>query len=248
LRKKCCQSPGGCFFKDQIKAPLKSKSLPTKPLCITEDGTLYHVINTIIQKKECYIETTNSHDKDDQDTRDRKASAWQIMCEEYNWLGESLDQLSPLGRRALVEYSISLDICKQYNKLSSGEFQECFIYLNAQYRNVHNAQKASGKHAHKGTYIGGKVYILYFDECLKEMGDKALYCCAYPELEDGVCHFSGEPFKPTVKSCHSSGGYSTVSDHSLSPIPDGTIFWSKKYSAVEATEEVVGAIAERLYG
>lgn len=64
------------------------------------------------------------------------------------------------------------------------------IYLNAQYCIVCNAQKASGNHAHFGTYIGGTVYI-FFDECLKETGDKALYCCGYPELNNGVHHSSG---------------------------------------------------------
>ena len=231
-------------FKDLIKAPLKSKSPTTKPSCITEDGTLFRIINTIIRNKECYIETKNAHDKEDQDSRDPKSSAWQIMCEDYNSSNESLDQLSPIGQRAMVGYSISSDICKQHDKLTYGEFQECVLYLNAQYRIVRNAEKASGNHAHIGTYIGGKIYILYFDECLKETGDKALYCCAYPELDGSIRRSSGEAFKPKLKSRRSSGG---ASDRSYSPIPDGTNFRSKKLSAMDATEEAAGAIAERQY-
>ena len=63
-------------FKESIKAPLKSKSLATKPSCITEDGTLCHIINTIIRNKECYINTKNAHNREDQDYRNPKSSAW----------------------------------------------------------------------------------------------------------------------------------------------------------------------------
>ena len=57
-------------------------------------------------------------------------------------------------------------------------------------------------------YICGKIYILYFDECLKEKGDKALCSCAYPELDGAIHHSSGEAFKPKLKSHQSSGGAS----------------------------------------
>jgi hypothetical protein len=56
---------------------MKKKSITTKPLYITQAGTLYHIINTIIQKKECYMENTNSHDKEDQDTSNMKRQAIQ---------------------------------------------------------------------------------------------------------------------------------------------------------------------------
>jgi hypothetical protein len=74
-------------------------------------------------------------------------------------------------------------------------------------------------------YIGGKIYILYFDECLKETGNKALYGCAYPELDGAICPSSSEAFKPKLKSHCSSCG---ASDRSYSPIPEGTDFRSKK--------------------
>ncbi len=147
-------------FKEQLKAPLKSKSPATKPLCITEDGTLFCVINTIIGNKECYIKTKNSHNREDQDLRDPKSIAWQMMCKDYNLSNECLDQLSPFGQRAMVGYSISSNIYKQFDELSFGEFQECVMYLNAQYRIVCNAEKASGNHTHIDMYIGGKKFIL----------------------------------------------------------------------------------------
>ena len=46
-------------FKESFKAPLKSKSPATKPSCITEDGTLFCIISTIIQNKECYMNVTS---------------------------------------------------------------------------------------------------------------------------------------------------------------------------------------------
>ena len=56
---------------------MKKKAHMTKPTRITQDGTLYHIINTIIQKKECYMGNANSHDKEDQDTSNMKRQAIQ---------------------------------------------------------------------------------------------------------------------------------------------------------------------------
>ncbi len=53
-----------------------------------------------------------------------------------------------------------------------------------------------------------EIFILYFDECLKETGDKALYSCAYTELDATVRCFSAEPFKPKLQAHRSSGGAS----------------------------------------
>jgi hypothetical protein len=104
--------------------------------------------------------------------------------------------------------------------------------LNAQYCIVRNAEKASGNHAHIGTYIGGKIYILYFDECLKETGDKALHSCAYTVLDGAIHRSSGEAFKPKLKSRQCSRG---ASDQSYRTIPDGKTFHINKISAIDAT-------------
>jgi hypothetical protein len=60
---------------------MKKKSLTTKPSYITQAGTLYHIINSIIQKKECYMENRNSHDKEDQDTSNMKSLIQAIQTE-----------------------------------------------------------------------------------------------------------------------------------------------------------------------
>ena len=81
-------------------------------------------------------------------------------------------------------------------------------------------------------YIGGKIYILYFDECLQETGDKALYSCAHPVLDGAICYSSGEAFKAKLQSRQSSRG---ASDQSYSPIPDGKTFHINKIAAIDAT-------------
>ena len=168
-----------------------------------------------------------------------------MMCEVYNSSDVALDALSPLGRLTLVGYSVPPDICKHYDKLTCGEFQECVAYLNSQYCTVRNAKNVSGNHAHLGTNIGGRVYLLYFDECMKETRDKALSHSAYPELNDEICRTSSEVFKPMSKSCRisASSGLSLASERSYSPVPDGTNLRFKKHSAFEATEEAAAAIA-----
>ena len=88
----------------------KKKSASTKPKCLTRDGTLYRVINTISECKDSFIETKNAHDKDDLDSRMAKAVPWQTMTSHYNSDRDTLKSLSPMGQEVMVGQSIPSDI------------------------------------------------------------------------------------------------------------------------------------------
>ncbi len=64
-------------------------------MCITKDGTLFQVLNTIIQKKELFIETKGSHDWEDQNSQTPKPAAWQLMCDYYNSKDVAAEDLFP---------------------------------------------------------------------------------------------------------------------------------------------------------
>ena len=58
-----------------------SKKIPaaTRPPNLKSDGTMYRVINTIMVLMQCYISTKQSNDKEDQDSRNPKATDWETM-------------------------------------------------------------------------------------------------------------------------------------------------------------------------
>jgi hypothetical protein len=230
-------------LKDQIKGPMKEKTAAAvKPSCITKEGTLFRVANIIIQKKEWFIETKGSHDWEDQDSRRPKPAAWQLMCEFYNSNDVAAEELSPHAKNKLIGFSIEDDVCKDYDKLNHSEFEACVIYLNHHYRIARNKNAASGYHGSFGGCVGGKVYLLYYHECLAETGDKALSSCAYPTLQDGIRRTSVESYKPRSQRNQS---LSSASECTLSPLPNSDNFRARKYSAVDATKEAARAIAER---
>jgi hypothetical protein len=231
-------------FKDKIKTTLRStsKSKRTKPNCVTMDGTLYRAINVIILKKELYVQTKDSHDQEDQDTRNPKPVAWQTLHECYESDLDALKVLSPAARNALVGFSVLPDICNTWDDLDYEEFEQVVTYLGAVYRECRNKKNVSGEHDQFGAYVGGRHYLLYFHECLVETGDKALQDCAYAELGDGVKRCSTDPPKRKIKR-----GSSNATERSLTPPPNSTNFRSRKNAAMEATEEAAAAMAERQY-
>jgi hypothetical protein len=192
------------------------------------------IANTIIQKKEWFIETKGSHDREDQDSRRPKPAAWQLMCEFYNSKDVAAEELSLNAKTNLIGFSIDDDVCKDYDKLNHSEFEMCVIYLNHHYRIACNKNAASGYHESFGGCVGGKVYLLYYHECLTKTGDKALSSCAYPTLQDGIRGTSVESYKPRSQQNQS---LSSASECTLSPVPNSVNFCATKYSAVDATKE-----------
>ena len=72
-------------YKHKIKSSVATKqSSTTKPDVIKVDCTLFRMVNVIIRGKEQYIALKESHDKDDLDSRNPKAAAWQVLYLHYS--------------------------------------------------------------------------------------------------------------------------------------------------------------------
>jgi hypothetical protein len=227
-------------YKHKIKSSLaKKQSSTTKPDVIKVDGTLFRMVNVIIRGKEQYIALKESHDKDDLDSRNPKATAWQVLHSHYSSEDPSLLKFSPAAAEKLIGYTVEESILSEYDDLSIDEFKKVLLFLQALYKDACNKKTLSGFHGDFGACIGGRVYLLYLHHCLMETGDKALLACAYPTLDDRLKRGSMDSYKPL---CHSN---STATDRSLSPMPEGNNFRSKKSSAVEATERAANAITTR---
>ena len=142
------------------------------------------MVNVIIRKKEHHIVLKESHDKDDVDSRNPKATAWQILHSHYSSVDPLLQKLSPTAAEKLIGYSVQESILGEYDNLSIDEFKKVLLFLQARYKDVCIRTTLTGFHGDFRACIGGQVYLLYLHHCLMEAGDKALFACAYPTLDD----------------------------------------------------------------
>lgn len=234
----------GKYKNNLTDANRKKSSAITKPACITEDGTLYRICNTIIEKKDDFIATKDSHDKGDQDTRKAKSLHWENMALHYHSDTSSLDKLSPAGSVALIGHSIPSNVCTIYDILEADEFEGGVAYILAHYREARNKRTKSGNHHPFSDYIGGKKWLLYFHSVLEELGDRALTSCAYPLLVDEIMRTSDSVFKPLGKGKRRAASPRVMSGSPVSGMSSISIR-NQKQSAIEATEAAATSIESK---
>jgi hypothetical protein len=152
-----------------------------------------------MSKRSEFIELKKSHDRADADSRNPKPHAWESMYNLYCSDDNDLVVLSSSASQALIGFSVSRDICEEYNSLNLEEFKSVVDYITKLYRECRNKKAVSGEHGHFGAYVGGRAYLLYFFECLRETGDTALMNCAYAELNSHVQRTSSDPAKRTFR-------------------------------------------------
>jgi hypothetical protein len=57
----------------------KTPAAPTKPPLLKSGGTMYSVNNTIMVLMQCYMNTKQRNDREDQDLRNPNATDWEMM-------------------------------------------------------------------------------------------------------------------------------------------------------------------------
>lgn len=229
-------------FQNHIKSKIKQKKADiTKPLCITKAGTMWRLGNTLLKYKESYIALREINDRDEQDTRQAKPVAYETLHKGYHLANdEDLNRLSPTVGDSLVGFGIPPDVCTDYDELPLAEFKECIGYLNACYRQARNKQTASGNHSPISRHTGGKIYLIYWDTCLREIGGD-FQMCAFPELDKKMQRSTNTAGIPKRRVRR---GSSSASERSLSPLPNNNVR-AGRAQAAEATEEAADAIRER---
>ena len=228
-------------YKHQLKAAhAKKQNGKSKPDCITVDGTIYRTVNVILRQREQFMKIKESHDRNDTDSRNPKATDWGTLHSEYSSNDTSLLKLSPSATNALVGYSVEESVLATYDELTIEDFKRVVEFLQAGYQEAHNKKTLSGFHWDFGACVGGKVYLLYFHQCLSEAGDKPLMTCVYLTLDDELKGTSLDPFKPRSHLSPKN----MASDRSMSQNPDIS-FRTKKLAAVETTEAAASAITTR---
>ena len=138
----------------------------------------------------------DSHDANDrhkQDTRNPKPVTWDILHNDYSLDKDpELELLSTATRNEITCHQVPPDVCNYVNKVTLEEFKELVSYINMHYRKVRSKQKSSGFRKPVAYYCGGKLWLIYWHVCVKEIGDPCFNECAYVKLNTIICHSSNE--------------------------------------------------------
>lgn len=111
-------------YKHQLKAAhAKKQSGKSKPDCITVDGTIYRTVNVILRQKEQFMKIKESHDRNDTDSRNPKATAWGILHSEYSSNDTSLLKSSLTATNALLGCLVKESVLATYDKLTIEDFK-----------------------------------------------------------------------------------------------------------------------------
>lgn len=195
-----------------IQHQQKKPAAGTKPACATREGTLYRAINTIIACKVAYKSTRANRDRDDQDSHNPKAAAWDSMVHYYNdEANNDLNELLPTGSDALIGANVPHDTSYFFNVLKSGEFEQVVSYINAHYRTACNEKtQRTGNHGGFASYCHGKKWLIYYHALLSEEGNSDLNCFAFPTLPASIIRTSSSsyitPLKRKTSDSSVSGG------------------------------------------
>ena len=96
-------------LKSEGKLGDKKKYTATKPLCVTNDGTLLHVISTVAfsDEKAIYVQTNHTQSKEELDTRKGKETDWDKLADMYN--NKSNTDLDTLGVDLETDYGYKMN-------------------------------------------------------------------------------------------------------------------------------------------
>ena len=116
---------GSQYREKVISASKRKTSAKTKPSVLTEDGTLYRVVNVITceKGKEYYITTRKQFERNDLDGKLPHAEAWESMADIYqDELCVDIDTVSD-PRKEMVGYGVDELIPMKYDDLNTGDFK-----------------------------------------------------------------------------------------------------------------------------
>ena len=179
---------GSQYREKVISASKRKTSAKTKPSVLTEDGTLYRVVNVITceKGKEYYITTRKQFERNDLDGKLPHAEAWESMADIYqDELCVDIDTVSD-PRKEMVGYGVDELIPMKYDELNTGDFKCVVEYIMAHYKEVMNNKVVSGQHKQFSDFVHGKHWLHYLNIRLQDLGDKGLIDCCYVQLKDDV--------------------------------------------------------------
>jgi hypothetical protein len=168
----------------------KKKAKSSKPEAVSTEGTYYRVINSFLHPdvKAFYLMTGASFDRAALDAksghRDKWAKIFELYADKDN---DSVSHLNVKQNRDFFTYaSIPNDIAKTYDDLTLEDFIATVEFINFHYKTAKQNNEKSGEHGDFSDYVGGKVWLVFYNAKLEELGDSALDNMVCPRLDDSV--------------------------------------------------------------
>ena len=168
------------------------KSKSTKPKCLTKEGTLFRIINVITSShgKQSFMITRQDYDREDIDSNliphyDCYHTLLKlyvdITIDEFNKLSPVLNSDNAFMVKTMDHESHKPD---DFDDLTVNQLKDSIDYIVATYKIARSNKNTSGQHLPFASFVNGKLWLLYLNELLVQLGDTALMDCCYAELSD----------------------------------------------------------------
>ena len=238
----------------------KKSSSTAKPECITEDGTLFRLSNTVCAHehgKRLFMELKVPFDKDDLTSPGQaKRIVHEGLLKIYNGdhgNGEEEDISLDVFQVDMSGYPLDRNIPRTFDKLTLDQFVLVLQWYQRQVKALMNAKRRSGSHGSAATAAGNVHWLIYAVKVFESLGDKDFMSCVDPQLDPEVMLSSARSSTaraPTTKrrrrnrrSRESTDSSDYDDDDFLSKISSSTK--ARKHSAMEAAQDAAIAITER---
>ena len=195
----------GTAVRDVMSSKKKKKGAKsTKPPAVTQDGTYYRVINTILhpEMKPTYMKTGDVLDRAALDAKIGHKGAWTVLHEFYK-----NEEKSDLGLMAepkfastYASWNVKNDTPSKFDKLDIDEFTATVEFVNHHYKLAKRSNEQSGNHDDFQNYVEGKHWLLFYFAKLLELGDTDLDNLVSPALNDEVFLSSGTMQRSTEQN------------------------------------------------
>ena len=195
----------GTAVRDVMSSKKKKKGAKsTKPPAVTQDGTYYRVINTILhpEMKPTYMKTGDVLDRAALDAKIGHKGAWTVLHEFYK-NEENFDlglMAEPKFASTYASWNVKNDTPSKFDKLDIDEFTATVEFVNHHYKLAKRSNEQSGNHDDFQNYVEGKHWLLFYFAKLLELGDTDLDNLVSPALNDEVFLSSGTMQRSTKQN------------------------------------------------
>ena len=236
----------------------KKKAKSSKPEAVEQEGTYYRVINAILHPsaKQYYLLTGGSFDRAELDGKAGHRDKWSKIHEIYS------DTETGILNEMNVKYhsdifnalSIPNNTPETYDVLSLDDFIATVNYVNFHYKSAKQNNERSGQHGDFPDYINGKVWLVFYNSKLAEIGDVSLDNMVCPILNDNVFMDPGklkvqQEQKKIVREQkkHGKKRVSAADLRKASSISDHAITSAVEESAIRSKRERVRVMMTRVH-
>ena len=181
--------------REQLKVIRKhggmKKSVETKPVCVTTDGTLLYAISTVtsFDGKDIYIRTNHTHSKEELDQRKGKEYLWYKLAGMYN--DKSNTDLDTLSVDLETDYGYETNELSTFDEgLTGNELYLIMQFIKHWYGKARSNKNIRGNHDPFKNFDFGFGWLCFFHLRLNKIGDTDLMNASYAELRKGVLSLS----------------------------------------------------------